>query len=335
MSAHRFNRAARGELDQLLRDGLLDASAHSELIRRYPVNDWDWRSLGRWFLVFGGISLAAGVLMIAGSLFAFTLETLAIVLALAACGLFAGGQALRAGGYLWTRRTLELVGGFALIGLSFTLGIIFSSGSGNWPALVLIDLLMLLPLAYLLSNILLLVLSAVLFFVWFGGVTGYLSGWGAYWFSMNYPMRFFLAGTLISLIGLLHRYLETGWNERYRGFFYVWLASGVFFAEMSLWLMSLFGSFGSIWDGWHEPGAVELAAFNLLWAGANALLLWTGLRLSLRMLRGFAVTFLIIQGYTLFFWQIAGHLGPVLSLFVAGAGSLALVGWLERWRRAN
>ena len=43
-----------------------------------------------------------------------------------------------------------------------------------------------------LANPLLLVLSAVVFFCWFGGVTGYASGWAMYWFGMNYPLRFLL-----------------------------------------------------------------------------------------------------------------------------------------------
>lgn len=333
MTPTQFNRAVRGQLDQLRREGLLDEAAYLRLAQRYPVQGWHWQNLGRWFLIFGGISLAGGMAMLLPDWFEFTLKALAVLLAALMAGLFAGSWALRERPWLWTCRSLELLGGFTLIGLSFVLGIIYSSGSGDWPSLLLVDLLLLLPLSYGLRNPLLLVLSAVLFFTWFGGMTGYASGWGAYWFGMNYPARFLAAGVVIAGIGVLHRQAEAAWLGRYSGFFYIWLASGVFFAEMALWLLSLFGNFGSIWEGYGEPKAAELALFNLLWAGGNAALLGLGLRHALRMLRGFAVTFLIIQGYTLFFWQVAGHLGPVLSLLVAGGSALWLVAWLERRRR--
>lgn len=335
MRPEKFNAAVRAELDELLREGLLEPEVHADLARRYPVVDWHWQALGRWFLIFGSISAAAGLAILGKSLFAFTLENLALLLALATAGCFAGGWRLRDRPWVWTRRSLELLGGFALIGFSFTLGAIYSTGSGNWPALLLIDLLLLLPLAYLLRNVLLLILAAVVFFTWFGGVTGYASGWGAYWFGMNYPLRFLVAGVLIALVGVLHRQAEAGLLRRYDGFFYVWLSSGVFFAEMALWLMSLFGNYGSIWGGGHGERPGELLFFNLLWAGGNAALLWLGARHSVRMLRGYAVTFLIIQGYTLFFRYVADELGLVFSLLVAGSAALALVGFLERRRRSR
>ncbi|KTG57233.1 membrane protein, partial [Klebsiella pneumoniae] len=35
---------------------------------------------------------------------------------------------------------------------------------------------------------------------WFGAETGYVSGWGAYWLGMNYPIRFVLfGGALLAL----------------------------------------------------------------------------------------------------------------------------------------
>jgi hypothetical protein len=333
VSPAKFNRIVREQLDQLRRESLLDEATHAELARRYPVESWHWQALGRWFLIFGGLSLAGGLVMLAESLFEFTLKKLAMLLALALAALFAGGQALKKRHLEWTGRSLELLGGFVLISLSFTLGVIYSTGSGNWPALLLIDLLLLLPLSYLRDNLLLLVLAAVVFFTWFGGVTGYASGWGAYWFGMNYPARFLVAGTAIAGVGVLHRQAEGGPLARYQGFFHVWLASGVFFVEMALWLMSLFGNFGSIWDGGWDAPPEELVFFNALWAGTNVVLLFWGAHHALRMLRGFAVTYLIIQGYTLFFWQVAGHLGPVLSLFVAGGSALGLVAWFERHRR--
>ncbi len=202
-----------------------------------------------------------------------------------------------------------------MVGLSFTLAAIYSSGSGNWPALLLIDMFILLPLAYFLRNVLLLLLTVIIFFTWFGGVTGYSSGWGTYWFGMNYPMRFLVAGLSMVGMALLHRNLERIILQAYDGFFKIWLASGVFFSEMSLWLMSLFGNYGSIWGG-REISGGEIFLFNILWASFNVTLLVVGSCYGLRMLRAYAITFLVIQGYTLYFWIIAQHLGAVFFNFL-------------------
>ena len=329
MNPKRMQRIMRGELDTLRREGLLEVATYEELRALYPSERWDFSSLSRWFLIFGAISFIAGVFILGTTIFEPTLPKLAVLIA----GSFYTSWILCARNMVWTKRALELVGGLAVIGLTFTLGVIYSSGSGNWPALLLIDMLILLPLAYLLRNVLLVIVNMVVFFTWFGGVTGYISGWGAYFFGMNYPLRFLVAGLLMIGMALIHRAAEQERLRAYEGFFKVWLSGGVFFSEMALWLMSLFGNYGSIFSRYLET-AVELLLFNALWAGFNVALLWHGSKFGLRMLRGYAVTYLTIQAYTIYFWHIAEHLGPILATFLAGAATLALVIHFESKRRS-
>lgn len=336
MSATISNTVMHRELDELRREGLLDEDAHARIASRYPLERWDWHALSRWFLVFGAVTLAAGVVVAGREIFEFTLEKLAVGLTALIAILFAGGRALarRTPPLTWTARALELTGGFTIIGLTFTLGIIYSSGSGNWPALLAVDLAILLGLSYSLRNILLLVLSTVVFFCWFGGFTGYSSGWHAYWFGMAYPLRFLLAAIAIVGLGVAHLRAEASWLARHTGFAKVWISCGLFFAEMALWLMSLFGDF-NLEDGWSRAGAGELVAFNVLWAGLNVALMVLGNRFSARMLTGYGATFLIIQIYTLFFAHVAEDLGLFLSLFVSGGSALAGVLWFESIRRGR
>jgi len=270
----------------------------------------------------------AGLALISRTLFEFTLTKLATLLGIAMLAGFGGGQWLKRSrpALVWSGLSLELLGGLLLIGLTFTLGAIYSTGSGNWPALLLIDLFLLIGLSYALRNVLLLVLSAVVFFCWFGGFTGYASGWGAYWFGMNYPLRFLLAAGAMIAIAVIHQQSEAGPLARYRGFCKVWLSAGLFFAEMALWLLALFGNFNLETERWYWAGAGELILFNALWAGLNIALVWLGARLAMRMLTGYGATFLIIQIYTLFFAHLAEHLGLLLSLLIAGGGALALTG---------
>jgi len=331
MTPASFNRVMRRELSALRREGVLDERRYETLCQRYPTARWDWLSLGRWLLIFGAISVASGVLIIAHELFEFTLVKLAWVLGTVTLGAFFAGRAMAQRGLVWASRSIELGGGISLIGLTMTLGAIYSTGSGNWPALLLIDLLLLLPLAYLLANVLLLVLNVVVFFIWFGGFTGYVSGWGAYFFGMNYPLRFLLIGLVIALVGVLHRNAEPQTLRRWQGWGKVYLSAGIFFAEMALWLLSLFGNFES--GRFHYDNFAILLLFNLLWGGGNIGLLLLGKRRELRMARGYAITFLIIQGYTLYFWHIAGQLGPVLGTLIAGLSAMTLVALLEQRRR--
>jgi len=333
MNPRRMQRIMRNELGTLRREGLLDAETYEELLALYPRERWDFSSLSRWFLIFGAIAFVSGVFILGATIFEPTLPKLATLLGVLIVGCFYSGWALRTRNMTWTKRALELLGGLTIIGLTFTLGIIFSSGSGNWPALLLIDMLILLPLAYLLRNVLLLIVNVIVFFTWFGGVTGYISGWGAYFFGMNYPMRFLFAGLLMAGMGLIHRGAEQQRLRSYEGFFKVWLSGGVFFSEMALWLMSLFGNYGSIFSNYLQS-AGELLFFNSVWAGFNVSLLWLGSKYQLRMLRGYAITFLLIQAYTIYFWHIAKHLGPIFSTFVAGAVTLGLVIHFESKRRS-
>ena len=337
MNPQSRNRRVRRELDELLREGLFDEATYEQLRARYPTEGWDWRSLGRWFLIFGAISVMAGLAILGRTFFDFTLTKLAALQGIAMLASFGGARWIKRArpALVWTTLSLELLGGLVLIGLTFTLGIIYSSGSGNWPALLLIDLLLLLGLSYALRNGLLLVLSAVVFFCWFGGFTGYASGWGAYWFGMSYPLRFLMAAAAIIAIAVIHQQSERGPLAPFRGFFKVWLSSGLFFAEMALWLLSLFGNFDLETHRWHLTGTVELLLFNGLWASLNVALVWLGARLAMRMLTGYGATFLIIQIYTLFFAHLAEDLGLLLSLLIAGGSALGLTFYLEQRRRGN
>jgi len=333
MNPDRRNRQVHNALDQWLRDGLIDTQAHARIAELYPQTRWDWRSLGRWFLTFGAISLAAGLLILLHEHLTFTLPKLAGGLGLLMVGLFVAGRWLLGKQLKLLGATLELLGGFALIGLSLVLGMIYSDGSGNWPALLLVDLLLLLALSYVLNNALLLTLCSVLFFIWFGGRSGYESGWGAYWFGMNYPLRFLGAALAMVLFGFVHLWGEASTLARYRGFAKVWISAGLFMAQMSLWLLSLFGSYDLIDGPWHLAESGELVLFNGLWAAFSLGLLALGIRLRFSMLVGYGATFFIIQLYTLFFTQLADTLGWFVSLLIAGGSLLGLVIWLEGKRQ--
>ena len=142
-----------------------------------------------------------------------------------------------------------------------------------------------------------------------------------------------MAAVAIIAIAVIHQQSEKGVLAPFRGFFKVWLSSGLFFAEMALWLLSLFGNFNLENHRWHLTNGTELFLFNALWAVLNVALIGLGARFFMRMLTGYGATFLTIQIYTLFFAHLAKDFGLPLSLLIAGGSALGLTFYLERRRR--
>ncbi len=134
----------------------------------------------------------------------------------------------------------------------------------------------------------------------FGAETGYLSGWGAYWLGMSYPIRFIAFGAVLIAAALLLRPLLAQ-----RGLQRVSLAMGLLYLFIALWLLSIFGNYGDL-DSWYRARQIELFHWSLLFGLAALAAIWLGLKHDDAMLRGFGLTFLGINLYTRlfeFFWD--------------------------------
>ncbi len=195
------------------------------------------------------------------------------------------------------------MGCIALTGLSFSLGANFSTGSDDWPALVGVDAVIFMALAYLLDNRPVLIYACVNLFIWFGGQTGYISGWGAYWLGMNYPVRFIVAGMISAGIGIAHA--RAGQLKRFSHFNRVYLHFGALVVNLALWFFALFGYFEEDILWYENTG--ERLGFSLLWAAVSGISLYLGLRRDNGILRSYGLVFLIINGYTFYFQFIAAN----------------------------
>lgn len=333
MNQLKRNNLVRRELSELTRLGMISDEQYSQICARYPTSRWDFSSLSRWFIWFGALASVGSAGILLHEHFQPTLKHLLVALGVLFVALIGGARKLKARGYPGAASGVEFIAGIVVLGWSFTLASLFNDGSGNWPKVLLFDLVAIFALTYLLNNVKLLVLTLVIFFTWFGGVTGYVSGWGAYFFGMNYPLRFACAGACIAGLGYLHLLAEAGPLARYRNFSKAWISGGLFFAEMALWILSIFGNFGDMYNSHHNSQSGELLLFNLTWAALNGGLIYLGTAIHYRMLVGYGATFAIIQAYTLFFRFIAPSFGIVLSCFVAGGSALALVYFLEQRRK--
>jgi hypothetical protein len=164
---------------------------------------------------------------------------------------------------------------------------------------------------------------------WFGAETGYVSGWGAYWLGMNYPIRFVLfGGALLALCYGAQSLL------RQRQLFTVSKAMGLTYLFIALWILSIFGNYDA--DSWYNVSQARLLPWGLLFAAAAGVCIFISLKTDDGMLRGFGLTFLAINLYTRFFEFFWNGMHKVL-FFLILAVSLAVIGrYAERiWHAGN
>lgn len=325
MTPQRLNRGIQRELDRLQAQGLLAPDARARIGEQYPVTPWNRRVLSRWFTILGMVSMGAGVLVLLRHL-GSALRLTEVGCAVGFVGLLLLGRRLRARAPK-AAAAAELGAGFALQGLTVALAIDLSTGSDDWPSLVGLCTLELLLLAYALGNRLVLIHALVNLFVWFGGATGYISGWGAYWLRMTYPVRFLAAGVVTLGVAWAHAHLLAGPRQ---AFARVYAHFGLLIVHLALWFLALFGLFTTRvrWEGTEG----ERLLFTLVWAGTAVGCLVAGARSGLRLLRGYGLTFLIINVYTFYFqFVVANSAGAwFLHLLLTGGSLVALGIWLER-----
>ncbi|WP_456445410.1 hypothetical protein [Thiolapillus sp.] len=175
------------------------------------------------------------------------------------------------------------------------LGKIIDDGSGHFSILLLLASLIYGALGLWFPSTLVWVFGLISLGSWLGAETGYLSGWGAYYLGMNYPLRFVLFGlALLALSGLFNRW------SRGQTFIYSTRAMGLLYFFISLWIMSIFGNYGDI-GHWKNTGHSELALWSVLFGMAALAAIYHGMRFQDPMTRGFGIVFLGINLYTRFF----------------------------------
>ena len=328
MTPERLHRGVAAELDAIASLGIITPEQRARIGERYPTGAWDVRSLTRWLTLLGAVSMAAGAVILGRTLVSYE-NMLDAGLALGTLGALALGLRLRAS-HPRTGSALLLGAGLLFQGFTFSFAAHHSSGSGNWPALLGAGDVVLLILAYATRNRLNLVHACVTFFVWFGGSTGYVSGWGMYWLGLTYPLRFLLVGLASLALAAAHQRWLRG---ELQAFGRVWAHFGLLVSHIALWFLALFGNFGED-VAWHDND-VERLAFSVLWAVVAIACMLVGARLGWRMLRGYGLTFFIIDVYTGYFQFIAVHTGALwfVHLLLVGGSLVGLGVALETLRR--
>jgi hypothetical protein len=197
------------------------------------------------------------------------------------------------------------------------LGKTFDNGSGHYSILFLLSVFVYGFLAYRLDSRLIWLFALVSLGSWFGTETGYQTQWSHYFLGMNYPLRFVLFGVV--LVTACHFLRNRKWFSDFWELTYV---VGLLYLFLSLWLLSIFGNYGTI-DSWWKVKQISLFYWGIISLAVAGGFMLYGLKSKDSIAREFGITFVLIFIYTKYFeyfWDSTNH-----TLFFA---ILAVSFWL-------
>jgi hypothetical protein len=197
------------------------------------------------------------------------------------------------------------------------LGKTFDNGSGHYSILFLVSVFVYGFLAWRMDSRLIWLFALVSLGSWFGTETGYQTQWSHYFLGMNYPLRFVAFGVL--LVAACHFLRNSKWFGDFWELTYV---VGLLYLFLSLWLLSIFGNYGTI-DSWWKVKQISLFYWGIISLAVAGGFMLYGLKSKDSIAREFGITFVLIFIYTKYFeyfWDSTNH-----TLFFA---ILAVSFWL-------
>lgn len=196
---------------------------------------------------------------------------------------------------IFSNEAIFFLGVLFVAGSITFLGKAIDTGSGHFSLLILLAAIVYGILGILFSSKLIWLFSILSLGSWFGTETGYVSGWGAYFLGMNYPLRFVLFG--LALLGLSYLFER---NNRLKEYFKSTYVLGLLYLFIALWILSIFGNYGDM-ESWYHVKQIELFYWDILFGLAAVGSIFFGLKYDDTVARGFGITFLFINLYTRYF----------------------------------
>jgi len=320
----------REALEAWQRKGILTPELAAQLNSDLQVIPFDWRRLAKYSLWVSIVCVVTAVVsVLSDHVFMRLLESIfdaapivrAAFAALVAAGFYIWGvkRKRQSPEKVYSNEALLFLGVLATAASVSQVGMAFDTGSGHFSILLLLSFVIYAVLAFAFASNLIWIFALAAFGSWYGTETGYESGWGAYYLGMNYPMRFVLFGAALLLATGLSA--KAQWA---RIFFRATLAMGLLYFFIALWLLSIFGNYGSM-DSWYHAGHLELLQWSVLFGLAAAAAVGHGLKYDNGMTKGFGITFFFINLYTKFFEIFWDHMHKAI-FFAILAVSFWLIG---------
>lgn len=293
-------------LQQWQEQQLLTEEQAKKLQNSYEAKSFDWRRLAQysfWIAMACGV-ISLGALLVDKDLLTY-LERLydtpdsliSLLSAIVAAGLY----------YYGFKRSkthqMEVFSNDALLFTAVMLtanaiayfGKAIGSNNAHFSLLILFSVFVYAILAFVFKSRLIWAFVLISLGAWFGTETGYLSRGNWYFLGLNYPLRFTLFGLVLTALALLWRN-----NKKFSQFFGTTYIGGMTYLFVSLWLLSIFGNYGSI-EEWYSIRQIGLFYWALISAAACILSILAGLKFRDDVAREFGITFLFLNLYTRYF----------------------------------
>ncbi|WP_026896837.1 DUF2157 domain-containing protein [Daejeonella oryzae] len=293
-------------------DGLLDTETASKLRSSYTVKGFDWRRLAQYSF---WVALVCGIISIASLIIDDTVikwlsqlyDTPDILISLISGGLAAllfylgNKKKKKFPERVFSNEAVIFLGVLFTASCIAFLGKTFDTGAGHFSILFLLSVFVYGLLAHRFNSRLIWAFSLISLGSWFGTETGYQTDWSYYFLGMNYPLRFVLFGILLVAFSFIMQKINR--LNYFREFTYI---IGLMYLFISLWLLSIFGNFGTIED-WFKVKQIELFYWGIISTAIAAVATVYGLRKNDFIAREFGITFLLINIYTRYFeylWDV-------------------------------
>ena len=315
-------------ITQWEKDGLVDAGQAERLRHSYQVKGFDWMRLAKysfWIALACG-AIAVGSLIVDDAVIKWIYGlyntpdiVISILSGVAAAWFFYTGRK-RQKLYpekVFSNEALVFAGVLFTASCVAYLGKTFDSGLGHYSLLFLFSVFVYGVLAWRMQSGLIWLFALISLGSWFGTETGYQTRWSGYFLGMNYPMRFVFFGAL--LVAACQLLKSKKWFAR---FFELTYVVGMLYLFLSLWLLGIFGNYGTI-DSWWPVSQISLYYWGIISAAVAGGFLWYGLKSGDNIAREFGITFLLIFVYTKYFEYLWEHMNRTLFF-----GILALSFWI-------
>jgi hypothetical protein len=293
-------------------EGILDRPTAERLRNSYEVQGFDWRRLAQYSF---WVALACGIIAIASLIIDDNvikwLEKLydtpdiliSIISAVIAAAFFFIGnkQKKERPERIFSNESLIFLGVLFTASCIAFLGKTFDKGTGHFSVLFLVSVLIYALLARKFKSRLVWVFALISLGSWFGTETGFQTDWSYYFLGMNYPLRFVIFGAVLVAFSFVMQKIRK--MEYFRELTYI---IGLLYLFISLWLLSIFGNFGSLED-WLKVKQLELFYWGIISVLVSLAFTFYGLRRKDEIAREFGITFLLINLYTKYFeylWDI-------------------------------
>ena len=295
-----------------LENGLITNEIADALRNSYSIRPFDYKKLAKYsfwiaiicaIIAFGAIVADEVLINLIESFFSSSNIALCLTFGVLAAVIYYVGlkRRLKRPEKIFSNETIIFAGVLMTAASIAYLGKALDTGSGHFSILFLLSTIIYAGLALWFPSKLVWLFALISLGSWFGTETGYVSGWGAYFLGMNYPLRFILFGAI--LVGASF-FLKN--NSRLSDFYKPTYIMGLLYLFISLWILSIFGNYGDM-SSWYDVKQIELFHWGLLLGLVAIGAIYYGLKQDDYSSRSFGITFLFLNLYTKFFeyfWDV-------------------------------